>query len=98
MKRKLSKDLIAVIAKSYAKILKRKKQMSNGHPDENTQDEDSNDELVIDNDDEIKPEYFKYFENKCKEPCYVPEKLLYAKPDKGENNKITKIPFKSKKI
>jgi len=96
--RKLSKDLISVIAKNYAKILKRKKQndrklangsVQNGNHDENTQeDENSEDELVIDNDDEVKPEFLKYFENKCTTPCYVPEKLIWVKPDKEQMNKF----------
>lgn len=98
--RKLSKDLISVIAKNYAKILKRKKQNDrklanegsvgqNGNHDENTQeDENSEDELVIDNDDEVKPEFLNYFENKCTTPCYVPEKLIWVKPDKDTMNKF----------
>lgn len=97
-KRKLSKDLIAVIAKSYAKVLKRKKKaekkltngQTNGHDDENSQEDENSedDELVIEDDNEAKPEFLKYFENKCTEPCYVPEKLIWVKPDKETMNKF----------
>ncbi len=82
VKRLLSKDLIAVIAKSYAKLLRRRKKVAG---DGDSQEDESEDELVIDNEDESepKPEFFKYFENKCQEPCYVPSALLYPKPDKG---------------
>lgn len=93
VKRMLDKELIAVIAKSYAKVLKRKKQMekkvANGNHDENAIDEDNSEdesELIIEDDNEPKPEFLKYFENKCVEPCYVPETLLYEKPDKGNGS------------
>ena len=90
-KRKLSKELIAVISKSYMKLLKRKKQtearkaLNGQQQDSNNEDEeeDSDNELVIDNDTEAKPEFLKYFEQKCAAPCYIPEKLLYAKPSAG---------------
>lgn len=93
-KRLLGKDLIAVIAKSYAKVLRKKKQAErrlangqlNGQHDEASQEDENSedDELVIEDDNEVKPEFFAYFENKCKEPCYVPEKLIWVKPDKGK--------------
>lgn len=96
--RNLSKELITVIAKSYAKLLKRKKQAdnklangtANGNHDENSQEDDNSedDELVIEDDNEAKPEYLKYFENKATEPCFVPEKLIWAKPDKETMNKF----------
>jgi hypothetical protein len=96
--RKLSKEMISVIAKNYAKILKRKKQaekkltngQANGHHDENSQEDDNSedDELVIEDDNEAKPEYLKYFENKCTEPSFEPEKLLWVKPDKETMNKF----------
>lgn len=97
-KRLLSKDLIAVIAKSYAKVLRKKKQAErrlangqlNGQHDENSQEDENSedDELVIEDDSEVKPEFFAYFENKCTEPCFVPEKLIWVKPDKETMNKF----------
>lgn len=93
VKRKLDKELIAVIAKSYAKVLKRKKQMekkiANGNHNENEEDNSEEEsELIIEDDNEPKPEFLKYFENKCIEPCYVPETLLYEKPDKETMDKF----------
>jgi len=85
VRRLLNKELIAVIAKSYAKLLRRRKKTGNDQLlDGDSQEDESDDELIIDNDEDSKPEYFKYFENKCTEPCYTPTTLLYPKPDKGK--------------
>ena len=83
-----------MIAKSYAKVLRKKKQaerrvangQQNGHHDENSQEDENSedDELVIEDDSDVKPEFLKYFEKKCAEPCYVPKELLWVKPDKGK--------------
>jgi len=106
-KRLLSKDLISVIAKTYQKLLKKKKRSdlkkvtngTNGHHLDNhnqnsntdiDDDEDDN-ELVIDNNDEIKgdePEFLRYFEQKATTPCYTPAQLLYPKPSGEQMNKF----------
>lgn len=53
-----------------------------GHDiDEN---EDDNDNLVIDyENEEDKPEFLKYFENKCTTPCFTPERIAFPKPSAG---------------
>lgn len=53
-------------------------------------DDDNEVDLVIDNDDD-KPEFFKYFENKCTTPCYEPERLAFPKPSAGNFNYKTVI-------
>ena len=91
-KRILSKPLIDRIQKAFLKFMRKKKKLNNGieldnENDTNDYDDDDDEisnELVIDN-EEDKPEFLKYFENKCTTPCYVPEKLIYAKPSAGEN-------------
>ena len=67
----------------------------NGHQNGNgaAADEENSNDLVIDNDgaaesDETKPDYFKYFEQKCTEPCYTPEQFLFPKPTSEQVNKF----------
>ena len=90
-KQKLDVARIDVIQRNRVRLVKaaKKQQTSsngainglngqNGHAA--VDDENSND-LVIDNDaDEPKPDYFKYFEKKCAEPCYTPQQFLFPKP------------------
>jgi hypothetical protein len=61
---------------------------TNGHNNEvemeEEEDDDDVDQLIIDNENpEDKPEFFKYFENKCTTPCYTPDKLAFPKPSSG---------------
>lgn len=99
---KLTVELIDVIRKNRQKqrALKNGKKITNGHGgDSNGNNENSNDneELMIDDqnddneneeDEKIKPEFHKYFIEKCTTPCFVPEKLLFAKPTSDYINKF----------
>lgn len=47
-------------------------------------DDDDDENLVIDYENpEDKPEFLKYFENKCTTPCFTPERLAFPKPTPG---------------
>ena len=91
-KRVLSKILIEQIHKAFLKFLKKKKKrQTNGEETETNEadvevddeDDEVSNELVIDN-EEDKPEFLKYFENKCTSPCFTPEKLAFPKPNPGK--------------
>lgn len=98
---KLTVKLIEVIHKNRNKLLKKLKKQTeksengeqNGHHKDDDrvgyddeEDEEDN-ELVIDNNDGDKPEFLRYFEEKCKTPCYVPERIAFVKPTSDEINK-----------
>lgn len=67
---------------------------TNGHADDTDMDghDDEEDNLVIDyeNPDE-RPEFFKYFENKCTTPCFTPERLAFPKPTPGNQIKTNAL-------
>ncbi len=87
--------LISVISKTRVKLLKQKRSenngLTNGHAiaNENHDMEEVNEdgeEFINDchNDISEKPEFFKYFGNKCSSPCYVPESLAFPKLTSGK--------------
>ena len=83
-KSKLSVELIDTIRKS-----RRAKHITNGHGSSNGGDDQMNEDLIIDDDAEEddeknKPEFLKYFVEKCTTPCFTPEKLLFVKPTSGK--------------
>lgn len=51
----------------------------------NDDDENSNDLVIEDTD---KPEFLKYFEQKCTTPCYEPERIAFPKPTSEQINKF----------
>jgi hypothetical protein len=82
-KQKLDVPRIDVIHKARSqKVVANGLNGHNGHGDN-----DSSSDLVIDNEngDESapKPDYFKYFEQKCTTPCYTPTQFLFPKPSSG---------------
>ena len=90
LRQKLDVARIDVIRKNRARLAKAGK--SNGHEasavngangHENGHDDENSNDLVIDQDSADQPEYFKYFEKKCTEPCYTPEQYLFPKPTSG---------------
>lgn len=99
----IMKNRVRLLKRKKNSELKQKRQngamQTNGHAENNGKDVDEEDvdeededncELVIDNDncnDVVKPEFLKYFEQKCKEPCYVPERLAFVKPSAEQINK-----------
>lgn len=96
-RRKLHVKLIDSVAKNRSKLLKSNGKEhhnggTNGHNGHAHDAEDSND-LVIDQatdddhqNDQPKPEYFKYFEQKCTTPCYTPDRFAFPKPSAGMSN------------
>ena len=87
-----------MIGKNRVKTLKLKRQakatggLTNGHAHENATDgveelNEDGEEFINDCHNGIaeKPEFFKYFGNKCASPCYVPEQMAFPKLTSGEN-------------
>ncbi len=97
VKRKLTVKLIDRITKYRSKLTKRQQQNkelnggTNGHHALNghEEDDDEDTQLVIDNqDDEPKPEYFKYFGQKSLEPSFKPAQIAFPKPSYELINKF----------
>lgn len=102
-KLKLDVKLINRIHRARARLLKKRNGAkvngsttngTNGHADDAhtvdgiDEDEDEATALVIDYDNpDDKPEFLKYFENKCTSPCFTPERLAFPKPSAGNFHK-----------
>lgn len=88
---KLDIKLISVISKTRVKTLKQKRAnktggLTNGHAhDEGEEINENGEEFINDCYNAIseKPEFFKYFGNKCTTPCFVPEQIAFPKLTSG---------------
>jgi hypothetical protein len=88
-----------VISKTRVKTLKQKRAnktaggLTNGHAHDEVEElNEDGEEFINDCHNGIaeKPEFFKYFGNKCATPCFVPEQMAFQKLTPGNLAKESK--------